>query len=186
MTILLLFIAYFGFTNFVFSAEYNPFAENVNILQFRAEVGDSEAQFMLGKLYYYGFGIERNFSTAIKWFRTAADQGHASAQFLLGEAYEKGKGLERNYVQAARWYERAAFKGDYLAIHGLSYLYAHGLGVRKNLIKAYAWNKLVAAQGWDMVKRLKAELVTNMNQDQIDRAQILSIELKKKIRTPMP
>jgi TPR repeat protein len=141
---------------------------------------------MVGKFFYYGFCFERDYGEAVKWFQAAADQGNPSAQFLLGEAYEKGKGFKRDYVQAAKWYEQAAFNGDNHAIHHLSHLYAHGLGVRKNLIKAYAWNKLVEAHDWDMVKRLKAELETNMDQDQMDRAQILSIELKKKIRKPLP
>jgi TPR repeat protein len=94
--------------------------------------------------------------------------------------------LERDYTQAAKWYKRAAFQGHYLAIHSLSYLYAHGRGVRKDLINAYAWNILITAQGWDMAKSFKMELEKIMNQEQLNRAQILSIELKKKIRAPLP
>jgi TPR repeat protein len=184
--IFLLFIAYFGLPHSVFSADYNLFADYVDKLQSRADAGDSESQFMLGKFYYYGFCVERNYREAIQWFRAAAIQGHASAQFLLGEAYEKGKGLERDYTQAAKWYKRAAFQGHYLAIHSLSYLYAHGRGVRKDLINAYAWNILITAQGWDMAKSFKMELEKIMNQEQLNRAQILSIELKKKIRAPLP
>ena len=184
--IFLFFIAYFGLPHIAFSADYSLFDNNLEKLQFRAEAGDFEAQFMLGKLYYYGFGIERNYTEAIKWFRASANQGHTSAQFLLGEAFEKGRGLERNYAQAAKWYKRAAFHGHYLAIHSLSCLYANGLGVRKNLIYAYAWNILITAQGWDMAKSLKMELEKIMDQEQIDLAQILSIELKKKIRAPLP
>jgi hypothetical protein len=184
--IFIFFIACFGFLHFGFSADGSPFTDNVDKLQSSAEAGDADAQLMVGKFYYYGYCYELDYQEAVKWFQAAADQGNPSAQFLLGEAYEKGKGFKRDYVQAAKWYEQAAFNGDNHAIHHLSHLYAHGLGVRKNLIKAYAWNKLVEAHDWDMVKRLKAELETNMDQDQMDRAQILSIELKKKIRKPLP
>ena len=177
---------YFGFPNLVFSAEYNPFAENVKNLQSRAETGELEAQFALGKLYYYGFCVERNFAEAIKWFRASANHGHASAQFLLGEAYEKGKGLDRDYTLAAKWYERAAFGGHYLAIYKLSNLYAHGLGVHKNIIKAYAWNKLIAPRSWEMAKSLNIELEKIMDQEQLNQAQILSIELKKKLKASLP
>ena len=182
----LFFIAYLGFPNLVFPADYNPYAVNVKILQSRAEAGQSEAQFTLGKLYYYGFGIERNFTEAIKWFRSSANHGHASAQFLLGEAYEKGKGLDRDYTQAAKWYKRAAFGGHYLAIYRLSNLYAHGLGVRKNIIKAYAWNKLIPAWSREMAKSLNIELERIMDQEQLNQAQLLSIELKNKIRAALP
>jgi hypothetical protein len=184
--IFLLYIACFSFPHSIFSAECDPFTDNVEELQSRAEAGDTNAQLMVGKFYYYGFCVERDYRKAVKWFRTVADRGNQQAQFLLGEAYEKGKGFDRNYSQAAEWYEQAAFKGDNLAMHHLSHLYARGLGVRKNLIIAYAWNKLVESQDWDKVKSIKAELETNMDQDQKNRAQILSIELKKKIRTPLP
>jgi len=184
--IFIVFIACFSFPHLAFSADCTPFANNVEELKSEAEGGDASAQLMMGKFFYYGFCVERDYGEAVKWFQVAADQGDPSAQFLLGEAYEKGKGLDRNYTQAANCYEQAAFKGENLAIHHLSYLYAHGLGVQKNLLKAYALNKLVEEQDWNMVKRLKADLETNMDQDQKDRAQILSFELKKKIRTPMP
>lgn len=184
--IFLFFIACFSYPYLAFSVDCSPFTDNVEKLQSRAEGGDADAQLMVGKFYYYGFCFARDYRKAVKWFQAAADQGRPQAQFLLGEAYEKGNGLDRNYTQAAKWYEQAAFKGENLAIHHLSHLYARGLGVRKDLIIAYAWNKLVEAQDWDMVKRLKAELETNMDQDQKDRAQILSIALKKKIRKPLP
>ena len=170
----------------MFCADYNPIADDLEKLRARAEVGDSEAQFMLGKLYYYGFGVEQNFKEATKLFGAAAIQGHASAQFLFGEAFEKGNGLKRDYTHAAKWYKRAAFQGHYLAMHRLSYFYAHGLGMHKNLITAYALNILIARQGWDMVKSLKIELKKIMNQEQLNQAQILSIELKKKIRAHLP
>ena len=181
----LFFIAYFGFPNIVFSADYNPFEVNVKNLQSRAEAGESDAQFTLGKLYYYGFGIEHNFTEAIKWFRASANHGHASAQFLLGEAHEKGNGLARDYRQSAKWYKRAALGGHSLAIYRLSNLYAHGLGVRKNIIKAYAWNKLITPCSWGMAKNLNIELEKIMDQEQLNQAQILSIELKNKIRASL-
>jgi hypothetical protein len=184
--IFLFFIAYFCLPHIAFSADYDPFNDNLEKLQSRAETGDFEAQFIFGKFYYYGFCVERNYTEAIKWFRAAANQGHASAQFLLGEAYEKARGLKRDYTQAAKWYKRAAFQGHFLAMYSLSYFYAHGLGVPKNIITAYAWNILTAALDWDMAKSLKIELEKIMHQEELNQAQILSIELKKKIRAPLP
>ena len=182
----LFFIAYFGLPHIAFSSNHDAFDKNVEQLRSRAEVGDSAAQFMLGKFYYYGIFFERNYPEAIKWFRAAANQGHASAQFLLGEAYEKARGLMRDYTQAAKWYKRAAFQGHFLAMYSLSYFYAHGLGVPKNLITAYAWNIMTAALDWDMAKSLKIELEKIMHQEELNQAQILSIELKKKIGAPLP
>jgi TPR repeat protein len=180
--IFLFVIAYFGLPHMAFSSYYDAYDKNVEKVQSSAEVGDPAAQFMLGKFYYYGLFFERNYPEAIKWFRAAAHQGHASAQFLLGEAYEKARGLKKDYAQAAKWYMRAAFQGHFLAMYNLSNFYAHGLGVPKNLITAYAWNTLTAGLDWDMAKSLKIELEKILHQEELNQAQILSIELKKKIR----
>ena len=184
--ILLFFIANFGLPYMAFSSYYDAFDKNVEKVYYSAGVGDPAAQFMLGKFYYYGLFFERNYPEAIRWFRAAADQGHASAQFLLGEAYENARGLKRDYAQAAKWYMRAAFQGHFIAMYSLSYFYAHGLGVPKNLITAYAWNILIARLDWDMAKSLKIELEKIMHQEELNQAQILSIELKKNIRAHRP
>ena len=184
--IFLFFIAYFGLPHMAFSSNYDALDKNMEKLQSRAEVGDPAAQFMLGKFYYYGLFYKRNYPEAIRWFRAAANRGHASAQFLLGEAYEKARGLKRDYTQAAKWYIRAAFQGHFLAMYSLSYFYAHGLGVPKNLITAYAWNILTARLDWDMAKSLKIELEKIMHQEELIQAQILSIRLKKNIRSLRP
>ena len=94
--------------------------------------------------------------------------------------------MARDYRQSAKWYKRAALGGHSLAIYRLSNLYAHGLGVRKNIIKAYAWNKLITPYSWEMAKNLNIELEKIMDQEQLNQAQILSIELKNKIRASLP
>ena len=48
-----------------------------------AEVGNQYAQYMLGKLYLMGNGVEQDEDTAFGWFHSAAEQGHAYAQFFL-------------------------------------------------------------------------------------------------------
>jgi len=35
---------------------------------------------MLGLMYQYGRGVDKNISTAVEWYRKAAEQGHANAQ----------------------------------------------------------------------------------------------------------
>lgn len=40
------------------------------------------AQYLLGKLYLMGEGVEQDDDTAYQWFQAAATQGHTYAQFL--------------------------------------------------------------------------------------------------------
>ena len=49
-----------------------------------AERGNTDAQFNLGQMYYYGRGVPRDYKTAVKWYRLAAKQGYAKAQKNLG------------------------------------------------------------------------------------------------------
>ena len=76
-----------------------------------AEVGDAEAQFTLGRLYFEGRlqastsddrdpdlvvssftpAFEPSLPSAVKWLRQAADQGHAEAKHLLDTVLAKAK-----------------------------------------------------------------------------------------------
>ncbi|MBO7321300.1 MAG: sel1 repeat family protein, partial [Bacteroidales bacterium] len=61
--------------------------------------------------YYYGEGVEKNYTEAVKWYRKAADKGHLDAQYNLGNRYYNGEGVEKNYTEAVKWYRKAADKG---------------------------------------------------------------------------
>jgi len=57
----------------------------------RAERGDADAQFDLGRMYYEGRGVVKDDAQAVAWYRKAAAQGLADAQNSLGLMYEDGK-----------------------------------------------------------------------------------------------
>lgn len=96
-----------------------------------AEKGDAQAQTNLGRLYFRGAGVERDYAAAAQWFGRAAEQGGAAARYYLGLAAEKGLGRERDLQQAAAWYRRAAEGGDTLANYRLGRLhYEGGLGAQ--------------------------------------------------------
>ena len=49
----------------------------------------------VGNCYRYGYGIVKNYSEAVKWYRKAAEQGNAKAQYNLGSCYYNGKALSK-------------------------------------------------------------------------------------------
>ena len=59
---------------------YDCSAEKV---QAAAERGDSDAQYALGYMYYYGIGITNDTQTAEQWIRKAANQGQPLAKKAL-------------------------------------------------------------------------------------------------------
>ena len=64
-------------------------AMDINIARM-AEDGDKYACTCLGEMYYYGNGVDQNYSRAMKWYRKAEEKGHFSAQFKVGVMYQLG------------------------------------------------------------------------------------------------
>jgi uncharacterized protein len=69
--------------------------------------GDPIAQFYLGYMYSYGYGVPQNYIAAAGWLRAASEQGWGPAQYMLGLMYDKGQGVPQDYVLAFTWLDLA-------------------------------------------------------------------------------
>ncbi len=49
-----------------------------------AEAGNPEAQHLFALCHLEGYGTERNFLLAFRWYSRAAEQGHAPSEHTLG------------------------------------------------------------------------------------------------------
>jgi TPR repeat protein len=127
--------------------ERGDYATAYSIWKPVAEQGVAAAQHNLGVLYRHGFGVEKDFALALKWFGRAAAQGDADAQFALGELYSEGVLAPEDYRKAAEWYRRAAEQGHIEAQRGLGFLYADGRGVPQDYSEAAKWFLRAAEQG---------------------------------------
>mgnify|MGYP002763049799 FL=1 len=132
-----------------FAIASGVFAQTTNIvtLTLKAKTGDAEAQNDLGKAYYEGKGVEKNFTEAVKWYKKAAYQGNAKAQEGLAICYDNGNGVEENIKEAVKWYTRAAEQGNADAQNDLGYCYEFGEGVEENIKEAVKWYTKAAEQG---------------------------------------
>ena len=117
-------------------------------LRVRAEQGDAEAQYRLGRMYLDGEGVAQDHVQSVAWFRKAAAQGHAKAQNNLGLAFEKGLGVPKDEAQAVEWYRKAAEQGEMIAQSNLGVVYGSGNGVPQDLAQAAAWYRKAADQGF--------------------------------------
>ena len=95
-------------------------------LRERAENGDPEAQFNLGKNYEAGRGgLKKDYAEAERWYLRAADQGDPFAQASLALLFRFGKGVTQNYVEAYKWFYLAASRtGNGLADRGNNSMYS--------------------------------------------------------------
>lgn len=108
---------------------------------------DPEMQTKIGNRYKTGEGVDKNYETAVSWYRKAADQGFAGAQNNLAVMYEKGLGVPKDDFEAAKWYRRAAEKQESHAQHSLGIMYRDGRGVPQDYEKAVHWIRKAAEQG---------------------------------------
>jgi|SRR5580704_5992349 TPR repeat protein len=101
---------------FAFKTEDYPTA--LKKLRPLAYLGDSTAQYLLGLMYAYGWGVARNDEAAIGWFRRAGmwSEGTrdraATAEYYVGREYAEGGVVPRDEAVSRKWFERAA-KGGY-------------------------------------------------------------------------
>jgi len=76
-----------------------------------AESGDATCQVLIGSMYAFGQGVEKNDGAAASWFRRAAEQGSGQGQFNLAVMYENGWGIEKDIDTAIFWFAKAARQG---------------------------------------------------------------------------
>ena len=84
----------------------------ISIVRKYADKGDPEAQFVLGKLYARGIGVEQSDDKSTSWFLEAASQGLPQAQNRIGKLYLDGAGgLPEDPELAYEWFSKAADQG---------------------------------------------------------------------------
>lgn len=125
-----------------------------------AKLGNADAQYWLGGMYYYGQGAAvQNYELAARWFGAAAKQGQRDAQFALGKMYEKGKGVTQiDESVAAQLYYKAATQGHKDAQFALGQMYEQGRGVEKDKSKAVRLYRSAASLGCEEARRRLAEM----------------------------
>ena len=97
--------------NFCFSANISKKMIDKEIRP-AADLGNANAQFVLGKCYYLGQGVQQNYAEAVKWYKMAAEQGNHWAQSNLASCYKDAKGVRYNIKLAKKWYGLAAEQGN--------------------------------------------------------------------------
>ena len=154
----------------------------------KAETGDADAQYDIGKRLLEGMGVKRDIERAIfwlnksaeqgcvdaqfligmssedcteaaKWLNKAANQGHAQAQFQMGQAYLHAAGVPQNYEEALTWLQKSANQGNADAFYTLAQMHDEGVGIEENSNKAAEYYLESAKLG-----NAKAQHITALNE----------------------
>ena len=91
-------------------AENKPMVNTENTklteLERKANSGDAQTQYYLGKLYKLGDGVPVDDKKMVKYLTAAAKQGYEPAQYEMGCLYELGRGVPYDAGKALYWYEK--------------------------------------------------------------------------------
>ena len=121
-------------------------AQAIEWIRRAAEQKYAPAEFHVGLIYDFGFGVAADEREALAWYRKAADQGNPAAQRQVAEFFRRGRGVEVDPAEAVRWYQRAAERDDLRAQYQLGQMYFDGTGVARDYASAYVWFSVAASQ----------------------------------------
>jgi TPR repeat protein len=124
----------------------NDIAQAVEWLRKAAAQNYAPAEFQVGQLFDFGFGVTQDNGEALTWYRRAAEHGSGAGARAVGDFYAKGRGVPADVVAAARWYRRGADRDDIQAQYKLAQMYFDGTGVTRDYSSAYVWYTLAASQ----------------------------------------
>jgi uncharacterized protein len=104
-----------------------------------AALGDPEAQYIAGGMYFKGRGTVIDREKAFSYLYRAAKNGKSSSvsQKIIAQSFLAGESVPKNFEEAIRWYTMAAENGDSEAKNELAFIYFTGNGVKKDYKKAY-------------------------------------------------
>lgn len=150
-----------------------------------AKGGNTDAEHLLGLMYYMGRGVPQDYKQALTWHRKAATKGKADAQYVVGAMYYTGNAVIQDHKEAVTWFRKAAEQGhaDAQQVLGLMYRYHIGGMPQDNVIAYMLWN-LAAAGGSANAAEQRAAVARGMTPEQIEEGQALSSAWRR--GTPLP
>ena len=89
-------------------------AEQLARLRAKADDGNADAQLELAYRYHLGRGVQRNFATAIQYYRRAADAGSSKAREFLGLIFSRSN--EKKPVIDEAWMQELAARVNAVAL----------------------------------------------------------------------
>ncbi len=113
---------------------------NIEEIIEKANLGDAESQYTLGRAYCSGRYVERDYSAAVRWFEKSAEQGNEDAMIFLGTCYIQGYGVEKNVWEGIKLWTMAADRDNKQAMIKLASLHYNGsYSFDVNYNEAFKW-----------------------------------------------
>ncbi len=133
--------------------------EELKWLQKSSDAGYARSLYKIGRLYYYGEIVEKNYEKALVYFFKAVDKEDALSMGYIGLMYDWGYVFQDNGIEAKKWYKKAAENGAVFAMRNYaSTLYNGGKFGDINKEEAKKWYEKAAILGDSEAKQKLEEL----------------------------
>lgn len=118
--------------------EWSDYTRALPLLQQAAKEGYGEACYLLGNMYYYGNGTEKNYTIAMRMYQRGLEFGYRLGNMELGIMYENGNGCTKDPEKAFAYYNKSKLAGEKLGMYQVARCYFYGVGTESNEERAYA------------------------------------------------
>ena len=115
--------------------------------QTESDRGNATAQFLLGRAYHRGEGVEKDDIRSLELLTKAADGGSLEAMDGIGYLYLTGAGVEASESKALEWYRKAAEKGLPKAQLNFGLLLRQGKEIERSNEEGLKWLEKAARAG---------------------------------------
>lgn len=118
LVIVLIVLRNLGFQAGARAFKAGDYASALRIIRPLARLGDTPSQYVLGEMYAFGFGVVKDDSKAIYWFRRAAVRSEegvdpaAPAELAVSKSYAEGIGVKADRDESLKWLRLAAKGGS--------------------------------------------------------------------------
>lgn len=138
------------------AAQPVPYSDNPRLraelleLYDRAQQGDKDAEYTLGRMYDGNIQFAPEFKIAHEWYTRAAEHGHADAAYRLASHWAEGTAPGGgDEAKAREWFKRAAEMGSPEAQLQIATYEQQGLGGSVDLRDALKWWRIVVENSRD-------------------------------------
>ena len=151
----------------------------VRLFNQAATGGNITAQYMMGMIYYHGYGISQNYERAFRFLQKAASQ-YDEAQYQLALRYMNAEGTPRNYKKAVDNLVKAANQGYIPAMVWLGDILAQGTSYPKNEYESYIWYNIASVYDPTSVASKRDRLEKKLKIEEVMQAQNAAEKFKSK------
>ena len=124
------------YSNGDYNGAYNEFLPEANN-------GDYLSEYYLGKMYFEGTGITKDYTQSLTWYEKAAEQNDSISQMQTALMYKYGLGTNKNYIQAYKWFKIVSLNGDLTALNHLKFItkYMSNTNIQEAELLVESWEQ---------------------------------------------